>query len=72
MMSKMTGEEFIEKSKVVHGHNRYDYSLVNYKNSNTKVKIICPEHGVFVQTPYAHLNGQGCKECCLMNQILFI
>ena len=35
--------EFIEKAKVVHGE-KYDYSLVEYKNSGSKVKIICNKH----------------------------
>jgi len=45
-------------------HNmKYDYSLVEYKNSHTKIKIICPIHGIFEQKPYQHLNGHGCKKC---------
>lgn len=43
---KMTNGDFIGKVKEIHG-NRYDYSLVEYTNSNTKVKIICEEHGEF-------------------------
>ena len=42
-MNRMTIEEFIKKAKAVHG-DKYDYSLVEYKNSITKVKIICPIH----------------------------
>jgi len=61
-MKRLTTEEFIEKSIKVHG-DRYDYSLVEYKNAHTKVKIICKEHGVFEQTPNTHLNGSGCLEC---------
>jgi len=53
---------FIEKAKNIH-NNFYDYSLVSYVNAKTKVKIICPIHGVFEQTPDKHLSGQGCKEC---------
>ena len=52
---------FIEKAKKIHG-NIYDYSLVNYINNHTKIKIIC-EHGIFEQTPKKHLFGQGCKKC---------
>jgi hypothetical protein len=37
--------------------DKYDYSLIsNIKNCRTKVKIICPEHGEFMQTTNAHLN----------------
>lgn len=59
---KKTTEEFIEQAIVQHG-NKYDYSKVEYKNTNTKVKIICPIHGEFEQTPECHLMGQGCSAC---------
>ena len=59
---KYTTEEWIEEAKKVHG-NKYDYSKVNYINSQTKVCIICPEHGEFWQKPDGHLLGQGCPIC---------
>ena len=34
-----------------------------YVKSSIKVKIICPFHGEFEQTPNKHLNGHGCPEC---------
>lgn len=49
MAQKLTQEEFIQKAQLVHG-NVYDYSHVNYINSQIKVCIICPEHGEFWQT----------------------
>ena len=52
----------LEEFKKVHG-NTYDYSLVEYKNSNTKVKIICKKHGVFEQSSRGHKGGQGCPKC---------
>lgn len=61
-MKKYTTESFIEKSKKVHGE-KYDYSKVEYVNSNTKVCIICPEHGEFYITPGNFLYGQGCRLC---------
>ena len=59
---KLTTEEFIKKANEIH-NERYDYSKINYKTSETKVCIICPEHGEFWQTPHAHLTGQGCPKC---------
>ncbi|MCK9445437.1 hypothetical protein M0Q50_00920 [bacterium] len=59
---KTTTEEFVKKSKIIHS-DTYEYSLVNYDNSRTKVKIICKEHGEFEQTPNNHLNGKKCKKC---------
>ena len=58
---------FVENAKKVHG-DKYDYSKVEYKTTDIKVCIICPEHGEFWQTPYNHLKGQGCKKCA--NKIL--
>jgi len=55
-------EKFVKIANKVH-KNKYDYSLVDYMNSKTKVKIICPVHGVFKQTPSKHLNGRGCQKC---------
>lgn len=56
-----TTQEFISEAQEIHGI--YDYSLVEYIGSKQKVKIICPTHGVFEQTPNAHLNGSGCLSC---------
>lgn len=61
-MKKLTLNEFIEKSQKIHGI-RYDYSKVDYVNSKTKVRIICKEHGEFLQNPNSHLNGCGCPYC---------
>ena len=55
-------ESFIEKAKKIHG-DKYDYSKVEYVNSETKICITCPEHGEFWQTPINHLRGHGCKKC---------
>ena len=62
MTKRKTTEQFIKESKEVHG-DVYDYSLVNYIHSKTKVNIICKEHGTFLQTPNMHLQGQRCFYC---------
>jgi hypothetical protein len=60
---KLTKEEFIVKANNVHG-GIYNYSLVEYKSNRTKVRIICPKHGIFEQTPYKHTGmRQGCPRC---------
>ena len=64
---KATLEEFIEKAQLVHG-DKYDYSLVEYNNAITKIKINCEKHGVFEQTPNKHLRGQTCPKCNGMNK----
>lgn len=56
-------KEFIKRAKLKHG-DKYDYQLVTYENIRTKVEIICPVHGSFLQTPDSHLHsGCGCPEC---------
>nr|UVM93683.1 MAG: hypothetical protein [Bacteriophage sp.] len=53
---------FIDKAKEVHG-SKYDYSKVNYINSQEKICIVCHEHNEFWQLPSNHLQGQGCPKC---------
>jgi hypothetical protein len=62
----ITTIEFIERSKKIHG-DKYDYSLVEYVNNYTKIKIICPKHGVFEQKPGNHLISRGCTSCGKMD-----
>ena len=62
MPNKITKSEFVKRALYVYG-NKYDYSKVEYVNYDTKVCIICPEHGEFWQTPGNHLTGKGCPKC---------
>lgn len=56
-------ERFVENARAKYG-NKFDYSLVQYKNNKTPVEIICPEHGSFWQKPDTHLHTKyGCKQC---------
>ena len=64
----LTISKFIEKANKIH-NDKFDYSLVEYKNAITKVKIICKEHGIFEQTPNSHLTKRGCKKCSNLNII---
>ena len=58
----MNTTDFITEAQKKHG-NKYDYSKVNYINSRTKVLIICPEHGEFLQSPSVHMRTCGCPYC---------
>jgi len=58
----LSTEEFISRSKEMHG-NKFDYSMSEYRGSNTKIKILCPIHGEFEQWPQDHMNGRGCEKC---------
>jgi len=55
-------DALIESFNKVH-LNRYDYSLIDYKNCRTKITIICDKHGTFQQKPKDHLAGKGCPSC---------
>lgn len=54
--------EFVTKALCVH-KDKFDYSLVDYKDCKSKVDIICKTHGVFKQSPSNHLAGRGCPHC---------
>jgi hypothetical protein len=54
--------EFIKEASNIH-NNKYSYDNAIYKNTKTKIKIICPKHGEFLQTPNSHLSGGGCSRC---------
>ena len=63
MPKRLTKSEFIELAKGIHG-DKYDYSKVEYKNSITKVRIICPVHGDFFVRPSDHIHCKvGCQKC---------
>jgi len=61
-VGRKDSETFNNEASIIH-NNKYDYSEVEYKNSQTKVKIICPHHGAFLQRPNRHLQGDGCPKC---------
>lgn len=64
---KSNTTKFIQRATIVHG-NRYDYSLVDYVDSVTKVKIICPDHGEFIQAPVEHIRGKNCPRCAMRDR----
>lgn len=63
---RKTTENFLKDAKEYRDDKGefYDYSLVDYKTNHDKVKIVCPMHGVFKQSPNAHLSKDtGCPRC---------
>lgn len=58
----LDNDKFIKRAKKVHG-DKYDYSLVDYVNYSTKIKILCPDHGEFFMTPSNHIKGVRCRFC---------
>ena len=59
---RLTNKEFIDYVGNIHS-KEYNYDEVDYKSMHRKVRIKCPEHGFFEQTPYSHKNGSGCPKC---------
>lgn len=60
-----TFDDWFKLAKIKHGEV-YDYSMMLDLafNSNTKVPIICRQHGIFYQRATNHISyGTGCKKC---------
>lgn len=61
-MKTRTKEELLALYKSTHGEF-YDYSLLDLDHKiNGKVRIICPEHGEFLQSHNDHIRV-GCPKC---------
>ena len=60
-------EKFKDENKLRYD-NKYDYSLVIFKNIKDNIKISCPIHGVFEQRVDVHNKGTGCKKCYLIER----
>ena len=57
-----TTEDFIAEAQLVHG-DKWDYSQTHYTGAQEQLKIICPDHGPYMQIAINHLNGKGCLRC---------
>ena len=62
MATSLTKEQFLEKAKAVHG-DRFSYEKSLYRNMRKPIKIVCPLHGEFEQSPMNHLKTDGCPKC---------
>ena len=58
---KSNHEAFLKLARKVHG-GRYQYPQT-YETAITPMKIVCPAHGLFLQMPTKHVQGQGCPVC---------
>ncbi len=61
----MIKEDFIILASNKH-NNKYNYDNIDFVNCNIKIKILCPDHGIFEQRPVDHLNGDQCYKCSNM------
>ena len=52
----------LRKFKSIH-NNFYNYNFYTHVNNSTNIKIHCPKHGIFSQSPKSHLKGSKCPHC---------
>lgn len=60
-------DKFIKKHSHLDGTPIYAYDESTYVNSHTPMRIICPVHGDFFQSPESHSSGQRCNLCSREN-----
>lgn len=62
---------YVHKANMKH-NNKYTYPFFNYtKGAKNKIDIICDIHGIFKQTPEAHLHPYGCPICEMNNSSFY-
>jgi hypothetical protein len=62
MKQETKQENFLKKAIETHG-DKYNYSNTQYLGPHIKIRIICPDHGEFEQTPDSHVRNHGCPKC---------
>lgn len=61
-LNRLSQESVIRSLKMV--HPKFDYSKVDYKNSDSLITINCPQHGDFTATYHNFINSEhGCSKC---------
>lgn len=68
---RLSLDEYIFRSRSIHGENTYDYSKVNYINSKKNIELICNKHNhSFLIRADSHLDRvRGCPICANENNI---
>lgn len=54
-------KRFLDKATVKYPD--LDFSMMEYEHSKKPIKVVCPIHGEFEQTPEHFIMGHGCKIC---------
>jgi hypothetical protein len=62
IFARLDTHSFVKKANTVHDYF-YCYDEVEYTNCKEKIRIKCPEHGIFYQRPSSHLEGARCPIC---------
>lgn len=66
-LKRTSEKEFFNNCTRIHD-NFYTYKRGSFIDWDSKMTIICPEHGEFSQRASAHLYGQGCPKCILWKE----
>lgn len=63
-MKKLNTKNVIDKCIKVHG-NKFDYTLVDYVNATTPIRVLCKKHDEFTVLVHNHIKYStgGCKQC---------
>lgn len=67
-VKKYDEKKFITDAYRIHG-DKYDYSTTVYTKMSSPVKISCPSHGEFYQSPMEHIRGKGCPICSAESRV---
>ena len=64
---RVSYETFLKKA-IKKFKGKFTYLEETYKGSTSKMKALCPKHGIIDILPYSHLNQEyGCKKCAIEN-----
>ena len=62
LRSRKPLDYYVEKSRAVHG-DRFEYLGVEYKDAAAYLRVLCKDHGEFLQSTNSHTSGVGCVKC---------
>ncbi len=63
-IEKLERKEIFVKNALKKYGNKFDYSKVDYIDSQSKIIIVCKKHGDFLKTPAKHLfHKHSCPSC---------
>jgi hypothetical protein len=63
-MNKLTQNDFIKRIESRFGINKFDYSLLSYKDAHSNVKLVCKNCGnIENKPPTVWYKGFGCLKC---------
>jgi len=65
-LNRLPYKELIQRCREVHKEENYEYDEKepeDYKNGNSKIPVICREHGIWYPSAHNHEQGSKCPSC---------